>query len=42
MEAYIIGAVRTAVGRFNGSLTPMNAVELGTIVVKEIINRAKY
>jgi acetyl-CoA C-acetyltransferase len=41
MEAYIIGGVRTAVGRFNGSLTPLSAVELGTIVVKEVINRAR-
>ncbi len=39
MEAYIIGGVRTAVGKFNGSLAPVSAVELGTIVIKEVIRR---
>ncbi len=39
MEAYIIGGVRTATGGFNGSLTSFNAVELGSFVIKELIER---
>ena len=39
-EAVIVSAVRTAVGSFNGSLTPFSAVELGAIVVKEALERA--
>jgi len=39
MEAYIVGGVRTAVGRFNGSLAALNAIELGSEVIKEVIKR---
>ena len=39
MEAYIVGGVRTATGRFNGSLAPLSAVELGSIVIKEVLAR---
>jgi acetyl-CoA C-acetyltransferase len=39
MEAYIVGGVRTATGRFNGSLTPLSATELGSIVVRELLER---
>lgn len=39
MEAYIVGGVRTAIGRFNGSLTSLNAVDLGSEVIKELIKR---
>ena len=38
-EIAIVGAVRTAVGRFGGTLTHMPQYELGTIVLKEIIRR---
>ena len=38
-EVVIIDAVRTPVGTFGGSLRGVAAVELGTIVVKEIMNR---
>ncbi|MGB6064743.1 MAG: acetyl-CoA C-acetyltransferase [Desulfomonilaceae bacterium] len=38
-EVVIIDAVRTPVGSFGGSLTGIPAVELGTIVVKELIKR---
>ncbi len=38
-EVVIIDAVRTPVGSFGGSLTGVPAVELGTIVVKELIKR---
>ena len=39
MEAYIVGGVRTATGRFNGSLASLSATELGAIVVKELLAR---
>jgi acetyl-CoA C-acetyltransferase len=39
MEAYIIGGVRTAVGRFNGSLAPVDAIELGAIVIQDLVKR---
>lgn len=39
MEAYIVGGVRTAVGRFNGSLATLDAIEIGSAVIKEVINR---
>jgi len=39
MEAYITGGVRTAIGRFNGSLAPLNAIDLGSAVIKEVIKR---
>ena len=38
-EVVIVDAVRTPVGSFGGSLTGIPAVELGTIVVKELIKR---
>jgi acetyl-CoA C-acetyltransferase len=39
-EAVIIAAVRTAVGKFQGSLSPFSAVDLGACVVREIVRRA--
>jgi acetyl-CoA C-acetyltransferase len=39
-DAVIIGAVRTAIGKFQGSLTPFSAVDLGAIVVREVVKRA--
>ncbi|AIF52857.1 acetyl-CoA C-acetyltransferase [Pelosinus sp. UFO1] len=39
-EVVIVSAVRTAVGSFNGSLSPFSAVELGSMVIKEAIARA--
>lgn len=38
-EVVIVDAIRTPVGSFGGSLRSVPAVELGTIVVKEIIKR---
>jgi acetyl-CoA C-acetyltransferase len=37
MTAYIVGGKRSAIGRFNGSLASLSSVELGTIVIKELI-----
>ena len=39
MEAYIIGGVRTATGRFNGSLASFNAIDLGSMVIKGLVER---
>ena len=39
-EAVILAAVRTAIGKFQGSLSPFSAVELGACVVREVVRRA--
>jgi acetyl-CoA C-acetyltransferase len=39
-EVFICSAARTAVGSFNGSLTGVPAVKLGTIAIKEALKRA--
>src|SRR5437870_4854754 len=39
-EAVIIGAVRTPVGRFQGSWKSFSATDLGAIVVRQSVNRA--
>lgn len=39
-EAVIVSAVRTPIGVYGGSLKSVSAVELGTLVAKEAINRA--
>jgi acetyl-CoA C-acetyltransferase len=39
-EAVILAACRTAIGRFQGSLSPFSAVELGACVVREVVRRA--
>ena len=40
-EVVIIGAVRTPIGSHNGSLKDIKADQLGSIVIKEVINRSK-
>lgn len=40
-EAVIVSAVRTAIGKFGGSLAGVSAPKLGSIVIKEALNRAK-
>ncbi len=39
-EAVIIGAVRTPIGNFGGSLKNIGAVELGSVVIEESVKRA--
>ncbi|MEG6584780.1 acetyl-CoA C-acetyltransferase [Dendrosporobacter sp. 1207_IL3150] len=39
-QAVIVSAVRSAIGSFNGALANVGAVELGSIVIKEALNRA--
>lgn len=40
-EVVIASAVRTAIGVFGGTLRDIPAVELGGIVIKEVLRRAK-
>jgi acetyl-CoA C-acetyltransferase len=40
-EVVIISGVRTAVGKFQGSLTDFSAPQLGALVVKEAVSRSK-
>src|SRR5438552_2012897 len=39
-DAVILAAVRTAVGKFQGALAPLSAVDLGAWVVREVVRRA--
>ena len=39
-QAVVVGAVRTAIGKFNGSLAPLSAPELGSTVIREALARA--
>lgn len=39
-EVYVVAYGRTPIGAFNGSLAPKSGVELGSIVVKSVIERA--
>lgn len=39
MDAYIIGARRTAIGKFNGSLATLNAIDIGAAVIRELIEK---
>lgn len=41
-EAVVVSAVRTAVGTFGGSLKSVSAVDLGSIVIKEALNRSGF
>ena len=40
-EVAIVSAVRTPVGKFQGSLSEMSATELGALVVREAVRRAQ-
>ena len=40
-QAVIVSAVRTAIGKFGGSLASMSAPELGAIVIRAALERAK-
>lgn len=39
-EAVILAAVRSGIGKFQGSLSPFSAVALGACVVREVVRRA--
>ena len=38
-DAYIIDAIRTPIGNFGGTLSPVRTDDLGAIVIKELISR---
>ena len=40
-DIVIVSAARTPVGSFNGSFSNITAADLGSIVIKEVLNRAK-
>ena len=40
-EVYIVSAVRTPIGSFGGSLSPLTAVQLGAVAVKGALEKAK-
>jgi acetyl-CoA C-acetyltransferase len=39
-DPVIVSAVRTAIGKFQGSLSPFSAVDLGAVVTREAVRRA--
>jgi len=39
MEAYIVGGLRTAIGKFEGSLASTSVMDLGAAVIAEILKR---
>ena len=40
-DVVIVAGVRTPVGKFQGSLSDFSAVQLGSLVVREVLNRAR-
>ena len=41
-EVVIVGAIRTPIGTFKGSLKNMTADQLGSIVIKEVLKQSKF
>ena len=41
-EVVIVGAIRTPIGTFKGSLRNMRSDELGSIVIKEVLKNSKF
>lgn len=39
-RVYILGACRTPIGKMGGALASVSAVDLGSIVIKEVVNRS--
>lgn len=39
MNTYIIDGIRTPIGKFKGTLSPVRTDDLGALVIKEILNR---
>lgn len=39
MDAYIVDGIRTPIGNYKGTLSPVRADDLGALVIKEILNR---
>ena len=41
-DVVIVGAVRTTIGTYNGSLKHLKADQLGSIVIKEVLKKTKF
>ena len=41
-EVVIVGAVRTPIGAYKGSLKKMKSDQLGSIVIKEVLKKTKF
>ena len=41
-EVVIVGAIRTPIGIFKGSLRNMKSDELGSIAIKEVLRKSKF
>ena len=41
-EVVIVSAIRTPIGTYRGSLKNMRPDQLGSIIIKEILNRSKF
>lgn len=39
-KVYIVSACRTAIGKMGGVLSSLSAIDLGSIVIKETLNRS--
>src|SRR3954464_11799251 len=39
-EIYIVGAARTPIGKFGGTLAKTSATELGALVIRDVLKRA--
>ena len=39
-NVYIMGAVRTAIGKYGGSLKSVPAHQMGAAIIKEVLKRA--
>src|SRR5258706_14582053 len=39
-DIFIVGAARTAIGKFGGTLAKMPATELGALIIKDVLKRA--
>ena len=39
-NVYVLGACRTPIGKFGGTLANVSAADLGAIVIKETVTRA--
>ena len=42
IEVVIVGAIRTPIGTFKGSLRNMRSDELGSVVIKEVLSKSKF
>ena len=42
IEVVIVGAIRTPIGTFKGSLRNMRSYELGSVAIKEVLKKSKF